>query len=130
MSASGDYTHAGRKIVATDSVEFWAHAHAALSAAVDAEKPPALARRCLMITAACATFALVFLRAWQQQNVIGAHYWTAAVTSYGMALAEVGVVLSVIEHQWAAVPWLGTGGALGVTAAMVAHRYVFSRAGG
>lgn len=80
-----------------------------------------------MIFATLATFALVFLRAFQQQNVIGAHYWTAAITSYGLALAEVGVVLSVIQYQWAAVPWIGTGGALGVTAAMISHRYLFRR---
>lgn len=80
-----------------------------------------------MIYALTATVALVFLRAWQQQNVTGGHYWAAAATSYGIAAADVGVVLSVIEHGWSAVPWLGTGGAIGVTAAMVLHRRVFGK---
>ena len=43
-----------------------------------------------------ATAALVFLRAWQQQNVIHGHYLAAALTSYAMAAAEIGVVLAVV----------------------------------
>ncbi len=80
-----------------------------------------------MIYAALATAALVFLRAWQQQNVIGGHYLAAALTSYAMAGAEIGVVLSVVSCGWAALPFLGTGGALGVTGAMLLHRRVFRR---
>ena len=80
-----------------------------------------------MIWAMLATLTLVFLRAMQQQNVIGGHYLAAAFTSYLMAGAEVGVVLSVVSYGWDAVPWLGTGGAVGVTAAMAAHRWVFRR---
>jgi len=78
-----------------------------------------------MIYATMATAALVFLRAFQQQNVAGGHYAAAAITSYLMAAAEIGMVLSVIEFGWAAVPWIGTGGAIGVTGAMVLHRRVF-----
>jgi len=80
-----------------------------------------------MIYALVATMALVFLRAWQQQNVIGGHYWAAAITSYGIAAADVGVLLSVIQYGWSSVPWIGTGGALGVTAAMATHRRMFRR---
>ena len=80
-----------------------------------------------MIHALLATAALVFLRALQQQNVIHGHYAAAAVTSYAMAAADVAVVLSVVSHGWSAVPWLGTGGAIGVTAAMVVHRKLFRR---
>lgn len=80
-----------------------------------------------MITAFLATFALVFLKAWQQQNVIGGHYLNAAATSYGMAFAEVGVVLSVVDYGWSAAIWIGTGGAIGVTAAMASHRKIMGR---
>ena len=80
-----------------------------------------------MISAVIATSALVFLRAVQQLNVVGGHYVAAALTSYLIAFAEIGVVLVVVEHGFAAALWIGTGGAIGVTAAMVGHRFVFSR---
>jgi hypothetical protein len=76
------------------------------------------------MTAALASFGLVYLRAIQQQNVIHGHYWLAAGTSFAIAVAEVAVVLAVIHYTWSAVPWIGLGGALGVTAAMATHRYI------
>ena len=69
-----------------------------------------------------ATFALVFLRGIQQQNVIHGQYLTAAITPFLIAAAEVASVLLVVQTGWAAIPWVGTGGALGVTAAMWTHR--------
>ncbi len=80
-----------------------------------------------MIYAAFATSALVFLRAFQQQNVHGGHFISAALTSYLIAAADIGVVLSVIEYGWSAAPWIGTGGAIGVTTAMMTHRRIFRR---
>jgi vacuolar-type H+-ATPase subunit I/STV1 len=74
------------------------------------------------MSALIASFAIVFLRAIQQQNVIHGRYKSAAITSYMIAIAEVGVVLIVVNTGWPAVPWIGTGGALGVTFAMYAHR--------
>lgn len=80
-----------------------------------------------MTQATIATAALVFLRAIQQQNVIGGHYIAATATSFAMAAAEVGVVLSVVAGGWAAVPWLGIGSAIGVTTAMWSHRAIKKR---
>lgn len=74
------------------------------------------------MNALLASFSIVFLRAIQQQNVIHGRYKFAAMTSYLIALAEVGVVLIVVDKGWHAVPWIGTGGALGVTLAMFVHR--------
>lgn len=74
-----------------------------------------------------ATFLLVSLRAWQQQNVVHGHYVNATITSYAMALANVAVVLGVVHTGWPAIPWMGTGGALGVITAMYAHRRWTSR---
>lgn len=68
------------------------------------------------------TFGLVFMRAIQQQNVIHGNYLLAAVTPYLMAVFEVATVLWVVDTGWPAVPWIGTGGAFGVTLAMVLHR--------
>ena len=69
-----------------------------------------------------ATFALVFLRAIQQQNVIHGQYMLAAITPFAIAVAEVASVVWVVQTGWAAVPWVGMGGALGVTSAMFLHR--------
>jgi len=73
------------------------------------------------------TFALVFLRAIQQQNVIHGHYTAAIATSYAMAVAEIGLITGIVTTGWPAIPWVGTGGALGVISAMWLHRYLRSR---
>jgi hypothetical protein len=67
----------------------------------------------------------VFLRAFQTQNVIGGHFLTAAGTSYLMAVGEVAVVLFVVDEGWASIPWVGTGGAIGVTLSMYIHKKWF-----
>ena len=69
-----------------------------------------------------ATFALIFLRAIQQQNVIHGHYILASLTPYAIACAEVAMILWVVKSGWSSVPWVGTGGALGVTLGMYVHR--------
>lgn len=81
------------------------------------------------MTILLATFALVFLRAIQQQNVIHGQYIMAAVTPYAIACAEVASVLLVVHTGWWAIPWVGTGGALGVTSAMWVHRRMRNSAG-
>ena len=78
-----------------------------------------------------ATAALVFLRAVQQLNVVHSLYLPAAVTSYLIAAAEIGVILSIVDQGWSAVVYIGTGGAIGVTLAMTFHRImrkIFSKA--
>lgn len=71
-----------------------------------------------------ATFVLVFLRAIQQQNVIHGNYLAAAITPYAIACAEVASVLFVVSIGWPAIPYVGTGGALGVTFGMYIHRRI------
>ena len=39
-----------------------------------------------------------------------------------MAIGEVAVVLFVVDKGWASIPWIGTGGAIGVVTAMYIHR--------
>jgi len=72
-----------------------------------------------------ATMFLVFLRAFQTQNVIHKHYISAVGTSYLMAIGEVAMVLYVVEIGWSAIPWIGTGGAIGVTLSMYLHGKCF-----
>jgi len=68
------------------------------------------------------TAALVFLRAFQGQNVVHGHYKAAIITSYVMAIAEVLLVLYVVDGGVKTIPWIGTGGAIGVVAGMYFHR--------
>jgi hypothetical protein len=74
-----------------------------------------------------ATFVVVFGRAMQQQHVIHGQYLAAAVTPYLIAVGEVATVLIVVDVGWSAIPYVGTGGALGATAAMWAHRRMWRR---
>ena len=74
------------------------------------------------MSALIASFFVVFGKAWQQQNVTHSHYVMAAATSYGLAICEVAILLIVVDRGWSAVPWIGTGGAIGVTSAMWLHR--------
>jgi len=71
-----------------------------------------------------ATFALVFLRALQSQNVIHGNYIAAAITPYSLAVAEVASIMWVVQTGWDAIPWVGTGGMLGATLAMYIHKKV------
>ena len=74
-----------------------------------------------------ATACLVFARAIQQLNVTGGHYTAAAFTSYLIAATEVAVILLAVKYQWNAIPWMGTGGAIGVLAAMSLHKKTIGR---
>ena len=74
-----------------------------------------------------ATFSLVFLRGLQQQNVIHGNYIAAALTPYLIACAEVASVLLVVKTGWSSIPWVGTGGAIGIVSAMLFHRHFFGR---
>jgi len=43
-------------------------------------------------------------------------------TSYAMAIAEVVLVLYIIDGGVNTIPWIGSGGALGVVGGMYFHR--------
>lgn len=69
-----------------------------------------------------ATFFLIFLKAIQQQNVVGGHYWPAFLTSYALALVEVLVIYWIAKTGLDAVLWVGTGAAFGCITAMFLHK--------
>ena len=71
-----------------------------------------------------ASFGMVFFKGIQQQNVIGGKYKSAFVTSYIMALFEVAVVSTIVMSGWSSIIPIGTGGALGIVAAMYCFRRV------
>lgn len=73
------------------------------------------------MTITIATAALVFFRAIQQLNVVHGNYTAAAITPFGIATAEVAMILLVVNHGWISIPWMGIGGAIGATGAMWIH---------
>lgn len=77
-----------------------------------------------MISLTFSTACLVGLRSVQQLNVVHHLYLPAAVTSFCIAAAEVSVIIGIVGVGWQAVPWVGTGGALGVVSAMFLHRAI------
>lgn len=81
-----------------------------------------------MLLLSFAVFITVFGRAIQQQNVIGGHYLAASITPYLIAIGDVGAVLYTVQAGWAAIPWVGTGGAFGAVSAMWLHRKITGRA--
>lgn len=74
-----------------------------------------------------ATFASVFGRAMQTQNVVHGHYLSAAFLPLLIAVADVAIVTGVVATSWAAVIPMWLGGALGAMGAMVLHRKFWKR---
>ena len=54
----------------------------------------------IQLTAFLVSFVAIFLRGWQQKNVIHSKYTMIAVTSYLLALTDVAVVSIIVEHGW------------------------------
>ncbi len=71
-----------------------------------------------------AAFIGVLARVFQQKNVIGDHHVLIVITSYVIALGDVIIIWKVANEGLSAVPWVGTGGALGALSAVYLHRLV------
>jgi|GEM_PF-3569470 len=84
----------------------------------------------VFLTVFAANFAFIFLKAFQQRNVIHNNYGWVLITSNAMALFEVYVVASVAKHGvelWLVLA-LGLGGGTGCLAAMLLHnRFVLRK---
>ena len=75
----------------------------------------------IQITAFLVSFIAIFLRGFQQMNVIHSKYTMIAVTSYLLALTDVAVVSIIVEHGWNTVLAQGSGAALGMLASVYIH---------
>ncbi len=75
----------------------------------------------IQITAFLVSFIAIFLRGFQQMNVIHGKYTMIAVTSYLLALTDVAVVGIIVEHGWNTVLAQGSGAALGMLASVYIH---------
>jgi hypothetical protein len=69
-----------------------------------------------------ATLAMVFLMAFQQQNVIGGHYVPAFFTSYSIAVAQYFLYNAIVVSDYWGILQMGTGGTIGVLSSMYLHR--------
>jgi len=74
-----------------------------------------------------AVYCTIFLKAMQQQNVIGGHYQWAVLTSYMLAVVEVATIIWIVHTGWSAIPWVGTGASMGCISAMYIHRRFIRR---
>jgi hypothetical protein len=73
----------------------------------------------LFALSAFVTFVYVFLRAFQQLNVVNGHYWRVPMTSVAMGIGDVLLVVFIVKSDtlWIGVT-NGIGGALGCMLAM------------
>lgn len=75
------------------------------------------------------TFLAVFLKGFQHKNVIGNHLKSIFFTSYLMAAFDVlAITLTVKGGLWM-IPFVGTGAAVGMIAAILFHDKIFKHKG-
>lgn len=75
----------------------------------------------IQLTAFLVSFIAIFLRGFQQKNVIHSKYTMIAITSYLLALTDVAVVSIIVEHGWNTVLAQGSGAALGMLTSIYIH---------
>ena len=69
-----------------------------------------------------AAFALVFIKAAQQLNIVNYKYLLVVPTSFCFAAGEIFIVLQIVKGSWEIWPWMGAGAALGAVSAMWLYR--------
>jgi hypothetical protein len=71
-----------------------------------------------------ASFAFIFLKAFQQLNVVHRQYLLVMPTSMAMAACEVAIIALVVKQGWGwLVLYTGFGAGLGCVAAMWLHGF-------
>lgn len=77
---------------------------------------------------AVASFAYVFLRAFQQLNVVHGAYVLVLLTSYGMAVGDIFLITNYAQHgfSWPLVLTVGSSSGSGAVAAMWLRKQFFS----
>ena len=75
-----------------------------------------------------ASFAFIFLKAFQQLNVVHRQYLLVMPTSIAMAACEVAVIALVVREGWGwLVLFTGVGAGFGCIAAMMLHGFSVRR---
>tara|TARA_R110000851_G_scaffold133381_3_gene268210 strand:- start:11408 stop:11653 length:246 start_codon:yes stop_codon:yes gene_type:complete len=75
-----------------------------------------------------ASFGVVFLKAFQQKNVMRNKYKMIPLATFGMAVSEVFLVIGVVEYgaSWTSVINIFIGGTLGCWSGMYTHNKLFN----
>lgn len=69
-----------------------------------------------------ASFIFIFLKAWQQLNIVHKKYWLILPTSVAMATCEVFVIVNMAKNGWGfIVIAVGSGAGLGAMLATYLH---------
>lgn len=70
-----------------------------------------------------ASFVFIFLKSWQQLNVVHYQLWWIVPTSFAMAIAEVFTVFNMAHYGWGwvIVP-IGIGSGLGSLVSTIIHK--------
>lgn len=80
----------------------------------------------LFVLSALATFCYVFLRAFQQLNVTGGHYWRVPAASILMGVGDVILILLIVKAD---TLWIGVTNGLGGMAGCWLAMYLDHRLG-
>lgn len=78
------------------------------------------------LAATVTSFGSVFLKGFQQKNVIAGRIGAAAVTSYLIAFFDVAVITLIVRGGWIVALATGTGAALGMVTAIRLHDKLFA----
>lgn len=82
----------------------------------------------IYLLAFAATFGFVFIKAFQQLNVVHSQYLLVFPTSMAMSACEVAVIYLVARQGWGwIVLFTGAGGGLGCIVAMLVHKHTRRR---
>lgn len=77
------------------------------------------------VIALAVSFTSVFLKGFQHKNVLSGKLKLIAITSYAMAFMDVIMVGLIVREGWVIAFWCGTGGAVGMVAAVILHDRIF-----
>ena len=76
-----------------------------------------------MLKILVASYAFITLKAFQQLNVVGYHYYLAICTALILAVAEATIFLGIIQlKSFVVILPMSVGGAAGVCTAMLIHQ--------
>jgi predicted NodU family carbamoyl transferase len=81
----------------------------------------------LYILSTIASFGAVFLKGFQQKNLIGNHKNALVLTSFAMSAFEVASITMVVQGGWWAILTMGIGGSTGMLCAVAIHDRLFRK---